>query len=141
MKEQRGTHLDEDMVLFRCVVRSTLVVPLETHALRDEATANAHQQSTQRSSRHWRKQSSLLLHGLLDLLLGALPRAVARLGVDPQQQGVRALRQAVLELGGVLERMERYNTVVVVGGEEHRRGVDLRGVDVVQRRVPFRGAE
>lgn len=44
--------------------------------------------------------------------------------------------ECVLELGSVLEGVEGDDSVVVVGSEEHRRGVRLASVDVVQGRVP-----
>jgi hypothetical protein len=62
---------------------------------------------------------------------------VTTLGVDADQEGVRVIRELVLQLGDVLERVQRHDAVVVVGGEEHRRRVRRLGrVDVVQRRIP-----
>lgn len=60
---------------------------------------------------------------------------MTRLEVDAEKKRMRVVWQAVLKLGGVLERVERDDAIVVVGGQQHGRRVGLAGVDVVKRRV------
>lgn len=53
------------------------------------------------------------------------------LGIDSQQKWMGIVCERVLELGSVLEGVEGDDSVVVIGGEEHRWGIHLGGVDVV----------
>ena len=52
-------------------------------------------------------------------LLCRLPRTVSGLLVDADDQRVRVVRQHVLQRGGVLERVQRDNSVVVCKEPDH----------------------
>ena len=59
---------------------------------------------------------------------------MARLGVDADQdRSVAAL--GVLHLGGELERIDRHDTVIVVGSRYQRRRILRALLDVMQRGV------
>lgn len=86
-------------------------------------------------------QESQYIGGFLDSLRCRLASAMARLLVDAQQNGIFLefrVANSFLEGRNELERMQRADTIVVVGGQDQSRWVfrfgALRSVHIMQRR-------